>query len=112
MQSVDAVLCMRMFHYFGDASDRAALLSEFARVTRESVILSVWTGNHFKALRRQRTNRLRWDHRGQAIPEHQGRYMLPASVVEAEFRAAGFRTIVGLDSPPFCGAARVYVLQK
>lgn len=111
-QSVDSVLCMRLFHHLADPQARANILREFARVSRRSVILSLWVSNHFKPLRRQRTERLLRDCKGQAMPEFQSRYVLSADVVEEEFKAAGFRKVSRLDYLPFCGLGRIYVLQR
>jgi ubiquinone/menaquinone biosynthesis C-methylase UbiE len=40
--SVDSVFCMRLLHHIGDASHRMALLRELHRVSRDSVIISLW----------------------------------------------------------------------
>lgn len=47
--------------------------------------------------------------KGQAIPEFQSRFVLPAGVVEEEFKAAGFQKISRLEYLPFCGLGRIYV---
>ncbi|MFJ4344322.1 class I SAM-dependent methyltransferase [Pseudomonas sp. NPDC089401] len=111
-QAVDAVICMRLFHYLGDAQSRMDVLKEFARVSRNRVILSLWVSSRFMALRRQRTDRFRLARNGAVQPEYQGRYVIPAKVAEAEFREAGFNKIVAFDYLPFCGLSRIYLLQK
>lgn len=42
--AVDGIFCMRLLHRIGEAEHRLAILREFERVTRDSVILSCgWT---------------------------------------------------------------------
>lgn len=52
--SVDNIFCMRLLHHIGEADDRRVLLREFHRVTRDSVILSLWVDGNFKAWKRRR----------------------------------------------------------
>ncbi|CAI8853994.1 hypothetical protein EMIT0324P_280003 [Pseudomonas chlororaphis] len=98
------MLCMRLLYHTVDPQVRVRILNEFARVARQSVILSLWGSNYFKPLRRQRTERFRFDRKGQAIPEFQSCLGLPAGVVEE------FKKISRLDCLPFCGLGRIYVL--
>ncbi|RML42401.1 hypothetical protein APX70_03177, partial [Pseudomonas syringae pv. maculicola] len=51
--AVDSIFCMRLLHHVGQSSDRMALLREFQRVTRDSVIVSLWVDGNFKAWRRE-----------------------------------------------------------
>jgi SAM-dependent methyltransferase len=52
--AVDSIFCMRLLHHIGDASHRMALLREFHRVSRDSVIISLWVDGNFKAWKRKR----------------------------------------------------------
>lgn len=108
--AVDSIFCMRLFHHIGEAAHRKAILSEFQRVSRDSVIVSLWVDGNFKAWRRKKLERGRDTERG---PEsYQNRFVLPAETVEAEFAAAGFRIQERLDFLPFYAMWRVYVLRK
>ena len=104
--SVDCIFSMRLLHHIGDAPHRAELLKEFHRVTRDSVIVSLWVDGNFKAWKRRRSER----DRGQQ--GYQNRFVQPAAVVEAEFLNAGFEIQEKLDFLPLYAMWRVYVLRK
>ncbi len=108
--AVDSIFCMRLFHHIGEAAHRKAILNEFHRVSRDSVIVSLWVDGNFKAWRRRKLERRRGAEHG---PEsYQNRFVLPTETVEAEFAAAGFRIQERLDFLPFYAMWRVYVLRK
>lgn len=109
-KSVDSVFCMRLLHHIGDASHRLALLREFHRVSRDSVIVSLWVDGNFKAWKRKRLERTRDAVGGQ--DGYQNRFVLPAATVEAEFKKAGFTVHKHLDFIPLYAMWRVYVLRK
>jgi ubiquinone/menaquinone biosynthesis C-methylase UbiE len=104
--AVDSIFCMRLMHHIGEASDRAVLLKEFHRVTRDSVIVSLWVDGNFKAWKRKRAERSR-NQEG-----YQNRFVLPAATVEGEFEQAGFHIQERLDFLPLYAMWRVYLLRK
>jgi ubiquinone/menaquinone biosynthesis C-methylase UbiE len=104
--SVDSIFSMRLLHHIGEARNRAVLLKEFHRVTRDSVIVSLWVDGNFKAWKRRRTEQSR----GQQ--GYQNRFVLPAATVEAEFKQAGFQIQQRLDFLPLYAMWRVYLLRK
>ena len=108
--AVDSIFCMRLLHHIGDASHRMALLREFHRVSRDSVIVSLWVDGNFKAWKRKRLERERSSPAKQV--GYQNRFVLPAATVEAEFKKAGFAVQAHLDFIPFYAMWRVYVLRK
>ena len=97
---------MRLLHHIGEPAYRLAILKEFERVSRDSVIVSLWVDGNFKAWKRKRLERAR----GQK--DYQNRFVLPTDTVEEEFRQAGFRIQERLDFLPFYAMWRVYVLRK
>lgn len=108
--AVDSIFCMRLFHHIGDPLHRKKILEEFHRVSRDSVILSLWVDGNFKAWRRKKLERRR---SARAEQENfQNRFVLPAATVEAEFVTAGFRIQERLDFLPFYAMWRVYLLRK
>lgn len=109
--AVDSIFCMRLLHHIGEASHRAALLNEFHRVTRDSVVLSMWVDGNFKAYKRERHEARRNEARGDQS-RYQNRFVIPREVAEREFEAAGFRIQKKLDFIPFYAMWRVYVLRK
>ncbi|MDF9616517.1 class I SAM-dependent methyltransferase [Pseudomonas entomophila] len=108
--SVDSIFCMRLFHHIGDPVHRQTILSEFQRVSRDSVILSLWVDGNFKAWRRRKLEARRSQRAEQ--DSYQNRFVLPAATVEEEFVSAGFRIQERLDFLPFYAMWRVYVLRK
>jgi ubiquinone/menaquinone biosynthesis C-methylase UbiE len=108
--AVDSIFCMRLLHHIGESTHRLALLREFQRVTRDSVILSLWVDGNFKAWKRKRLERRRRQEAGQ--DGYQNRFVLPAATVEEEFKQAGFRIQEHLDFFPLYAMWRVYVLRK
>jgi ubiquinone/menaquinone biosynthesis C-methylase UbiE len=99
-----------LFHHIGDPAHRKTILSEFQRVSRDSVILSLWVDGNFKAWRRKKLEARRSVRAEQ--DSYQNRFVLPAATVEEEFTAAGFRIQERLDFLPFYAMWRVYVLRK
>ncbi|MGY2363144.1 class I SAM-dependent methyltransferase [Pseudomonas azotoformans] len=110
--AVDTVFSIRLLHHIGESSHRLTILREFYRVAKESVIVSLWVGGNFKALRRERTERKRKLRRGGVGDEYQNRFVLPSATVEQEFFQAGFRKCTKLDFIPYYSMWRVYVLHK
>ncbi|MBD1551734.1 class I SAM-dependent methyltransferase [Pseudomonas typographi] len=108
--AVDSIFCMRLMHHIGDPQNRATILQEFHRVTRDSVILSMWVDGNFKAYKRQRSEARRVA-AGKAR-DYQNRFVIRRDVAEAEFEAAGFRIQNRLDFIPLYAMWRVYVLRK
>ena len=108
--AVDSIFCMRLMHHVGQSADRMALLREFHRVTRDSVIVSLWVDGNFKAWKRKRLEHKRVLENGQE--SYRNRFVLPAATVESEFEQAGFGIQKRLDFLPLYALWRVYVLRK
>lgn len=108
--ALDSIFCMRLFHHIGEASHRHTILSEFHRVSRDSVIVSLWVDGNFKAWRRKKLEERRNNRADK--DSYQNRFVLPADTVEQEFLAAGFRIQERLDFLPLYAMWRVYVLRK
>ncbi|QSB21103.1 class I SAM-dependent methyltransferase [Pseudomonas sp. 15A4] len=104
--AVDSIFCMRLMHHIGKAEDRAVLLKEFHRVSRDSVIVSLWVDGNFKAWKRRHAEKSRPQR------DYQNRFVLPVAIVEAEFEQAGFRIQERLDFLPMYAMWRVYLLRK
>ncbi len=109
--SVDCIFCMRLLHHVGESADRLALLQEFHRVTRDSVILSLWVDGNVKAWRRQALERRR-QAQGRDRGGYQNRFIVERSQFEAEVAQAGFVVDRALDFLPGYAMWRVYVLRK
>ncbi|BCX66680.1 MULTISPECIES: class I SAM-dependent methyltransferase [Pseudomonas] len=97
--AVDCVFCMQLFQHLANPEHRLAMLGEFHRVSRDTVIVAVRVGGRFKARRT--------DVEGLAA-----RPLASKVEVEAEFRQAGFHLLSHQDFFPGCAPMRVYVLRK
>ena len=100
---------MRLMHHIGDASHRLAMLREFHRVSRDTVILSLWVDGNFKAWKRRRLEQDRSNREERGL---QNRFVLPARTVEREFRASRFHILGHFDFLPRYSMWRVYVLRR
>jgi ubiquinone/menaquinone biosynthesis C-methylase UbiE len=92
--AVDCIFCLQLFRHISAAEHRLALLREFHRVSRDTVIVSV-----------QIEGRLTIGHSAQRRPAAR-------ADVEAEFRQAGFTVLWHQDFLPGFALTRVYVLRK
>ena len=108
--AVDCVFCIRLLHHIERAEHRLAILREFHRVTRDTVIVSLWVDGNYKAWKRRRLEQRRAAE-GRAS-ENANRFVVPRAVVEAEFAEAGFRILGHHDFLPGYAMWRTYVLRK
>ncbi|MFT0631537.1 class I SAM-dependent methyltransferase [Pseudomonas sihuiensis] len=108
--AVDCIFCIRLLHHIESAEHRLAILCEFHRVSRDTVIVSLWVDGNYKAWKRQRLEARRAA-QGRAA-ENQNRFVVARSTLEDEFRQAGFNMIGHLDFLPGYAMWRTYVLRK
>lgn len=108
--SVDCAFCMRLIHHVGKVEDRLTLLREFHRVSRDTLIISLWVDGNYKSWKRSRAEQRRLA-KGTA-PEFQNRFVIPVDTIESEFAQAGFKVVDHLDFIPYYAMWRVYVLRK
>ncbi|MHC8291223.1 class I SAM-dependent methyltransferase [Pseudomonas sp. XS1P51] len=97
--AVDCIFCMQLFQHIASPEHRSAMLGEFHRVSRDTVIVAVRVDAHFKR------------RRPDAAGVH-ARQLANKAEVEAEFKQAGFRLLSHQDFLPGCARMRVYVLRK
>ncbi|WP_263144890.1 class I SAM-dependent methyltransferase [Pseudomonas sp. RIT-PI-AD] len=108
--AVDCIFCIRLLHHVEAAEHRLAILREFHRVSRDTVILSLWVDGNYKAWKRRRLER----HRaleGRAT-QNRNRFVVARRVIEREFAEAGFRIVGHRDFLPGYAMWRTYVLRK
>lgn len=104
--AVDSIFSMRLMHHIGQSEHRVAMLKEFHRVTKDTVIMSLWVDGNFKAWQRMRSEKRK--PRG----ANQNRFMIPAKQIEQEIVQAGFEVVDALDFLPYYAMWRVYILRK
>ena len=103
---VDNIFCIRFVHHLGQSEDRVTLLKEFHRVTKDTVILSLWVDGNIKANRRQILDKHR------EVRPYQNRFVIPVKTIEAEFASSGFEVVERLDFFKYYHMWRTYVLRK
>lgn len=108
--AVDCIFCIRLLHHIQTAANRQLILKEFHRVTRDTVILSLWVDGNYKAWQRRRLE-LRRVAEGRA-EQSQNRFVVARAVIEAEFEQAGFQILGHQDFIPAYAMWRTYVLRK
>lgn len=108
--AVDNIFCMRLLHHISDPAHRASMLKEMHRVTRDTVIISLWVDGNVKALRRKQLEAKRAKRNGSVA--NQNRFVVSAKTIEQEFKYAGFDVIKHLDFLPLYSMWRVYILKK
>jgi hypothetical protein len=108
--AVDCIFCMRLFHHIADSDQRSAILREFHRVTRDTVIVSLWVDGNIKAWRRKRLERGRAS--AEPAASKMNRFVVSRCAIETEFEQAGFQILDHHDVLPGYAMWRVYVLRK
>ncbi len=108
--AVDSIFCMRLLHHIAEPAHRLAMLREFHRVTRDTLIVSLWVDGNFKSWRRKRLETQRAARGGSSA--NQNRFVVARSVIEGEFAEAGFNIIGAQDFLPGYAMWRVYTLRK
>jgi SAM-dependent methyltransferase len=97
--AVDCIFCMQLFQRIASPEHRLAMLGEFHRVSRDTVIVAVRVDTRFM-LRRS------------SAQDAQVQPQASKAELEAEFRQAGFCLLRHQDFLPGCARMRVYVLRK
>lgn len=108
--AVDCIFCIRLLHHIEQPEHRLAILREFHRVSRDTLILSLWVDGNYKAWKRKRLEQRRAAE-GRA-EQNQNRFVVARKVIENEFHQAGFTIIGQQDFLPGYAMWRTYVLRK
>ena len=103
---VESIFCSRLLHHIGERDDRMKIFREFHRVTRDTVLVSMWVDGNLKARKRKaKQDRL-------AKHKYQNRFLFKREEVEAEMREAGFEILGHVDFLKYYAMWRMYVLKK
>lgn len=92
--AVDSIFCMQLFHHVNDSEHRLAILREFHRVSRDTLILSVHVG------------------RPAGLCGENQRVVVSKNEIEAQFVQAGFSILKQYDVVPSCSLGRIYIVRK
>jgi SAM-dependent methyltransferase len=107
-RSVDCIFSIRLMHHIGEAVNRLAMLKEFHRVSRDTVVLSLWVDGSYKAWRRRNLDAKR----RQQGEKSDNRFIVSRAQFESECLAAGFEILGHVDFLPRLFMWRTYVLRK
>lgn len=107
--SVDSIFCMRLLHHIEQNDHRLAMLKECRRVTRDSLIISLWVDGNVKAERRKRTETRR---AARGPGNNTNRFVARRDEIEKLFLEAGFTIQSHKDFLPGYAMWRVYVLRS
>jgi len=106
---VDSIFCMRLLHHIGQRKHRLAILREFHRVTRDTVVLSLWVDGNYKSWRRRKLEQKRAQ---QPTGDLNNRFVVSRKTIEEEFRLAGFTVHNHRDFLMGYAMWRMYILRK
>lgn len=106
---VDCVFCIRLLHHIGESADRILILKEFARLSRETVIVSLWVDGNYRAYRYRKQASRRARERGER--EYTNRFLLQRNQIEQDFAAAGLQVVGAVDFLKYWDKWRAYVLR-
>jgi SAM-dependent methyltransferase len=109
-RAVDCIFCIRLLHHIQSSEHRLTILKEFHRVSRDTLILSLWVDGNFKAWRRQRLEARRAT-KGRS-GQNKNRFIVPRALIEGEFEQAGWDIIGFQDFIPGYAMWRTYTLRK
>lgn len=109
-RAVDCIFCIRLLHHIQSSEHRLTILKEFHRVSRDTLIVSLWVDGNFKAWRRQRLEARRAT-KGRS-GQNKNRFIVPRVLIEGEFEQAGWDIIGFQDFIPGYAMWRTYTLRK
>lgn len=109
-KAVDCIFCIRLLHHIEAVDNRLAILREFHRVSRDTVIVSLWVDGNYKAWKRRRLEERRA--REHPSDANRNRFIISRRTIEQEFAEAGFDVLGHLDFLPAYAMWRTYVLRK
>jgi SAM-dependent methyltransferase len=105
----DCVFCIRLLHHIQKREDRVQMLKEFARISADTVIVSLWVDGNFRAWRYKLNQERKMRERGTAAPRD--RFMVERGEIESEFSAAGLEIVGHVDFLKYWDKWRTYVLR-
>jgi SAM-dependent methyltransferase len=105
---VECVFSIRLMHHIEKSEDRILMLKEFARISADKIILTLWVDGNWGAWQRARLESRR---AARNVRGTRNRFVIPRSQIEREFAAAGLNVVGHIDFLRFVDKKRIYVLQ-
>ena len=106
---VESVFSIRLMHHIEKSADRILMLKEFARISSDTIIVSLWVDGNFRAYRHQLNEKKKERVRGADFPRD--RFVFTRNDIERDFSAAGLEMIGHVDFIKHWDKWRTYVLR-
>ena len=106
---VQCVCSIRLMHHIEKSEDRILMLKEFARVSADTVIVTLWVDGNFGAWQRARLEERR--RRAGKDTGARNRLVIPRAQFEREIAAAGLQIVGHVDFLKRIDKKRAYVLR-
>ncbi len=106
---VECVFSIRLMHHIEKSEDRIKMLQEFARISSDTVIVSLWVDGNYRACRHLKNDERKLVTRGADRPID--RFVFKRADIEADFVAAGLEIVGHVDFIKYWDKWRAYVLR-
>jgi len=106
---VECVFSIRLMHHIEKSEDRIVMLKEFARISSDTILVSLWVDGNYRArqhLRKEKEKELR---RGKDFPRD--RFVFAQADIERDFVDAGLEIVGHVDFVKYWDKWRTYVLR-
>lgn len=106
---VECVFSIRLLHHIENSADRILMLKEFARISSDTVLVSLWVDGNWRAYKHQVNERKKEMTRGKDFKRD--RFVFERAQVEREFGEAGLEIVGHVDFIKYWEKWRTYVLR-
>lgn len=106
---VDCVFSIRFLHHIQKSEDRIRILREFGRLSRDTIVISLWVDGNFRAWRMKKKQARKAKQHGEYVPRD--RILLAQSEIESDIAAAGLQIVGHVDFIKYWDKWRTYVLR-
>lgn len=106
---VECVFSIRLMHHIEHSADRVLMLKEFARISSDTIVVSLWVDGNWRAYKHRINEEKKERVRGKDFKRD--RFVIPRSQIEQDFTAAGLELVGHVDFIKYWEKWRTYVLR-
>lgn len=106
---VECVFSIRLMHHIEKSEDRILMLKEFARISADTIVVSLWVDGNYKARKHLENIKKKELKRGKNFP--QDRFVFRREDIERDFAQAGLEIVGHVDFIKHWEKWRAYVLR-
>lgn len=106
---VECVFSIRLMHHIEKSEDRVAMLKEFARISSDTIIVSLWVDGNWRAYTHGLNHARKEKTRGKDFPRD--RFVFSRAEIENDFALAGLEMVGHADFIKYFEKWRAYVLR-